>query len=224
MIIFFPRVLRKAKLRWTNSPELRCEALPGRHFREVQCEGAWTLELKIHQDFFQEHPRVQCLWRPIWYIKIRAIKPPFGRWSFLIIADLKNVQELSLWVFLLFKLPGTQIDAIMKTEDRELFSQVVDACGEKIAESSCCDSVSDALAAAQRIGYPVLVRAAYALGGLGSGFAYNEENLRQLVTVALVNSPQVIIDKSLTLCDLVLCFFFVCVNSFKPLLRRYLDP
>jgi len=95
------------------------------------------------------------------------------------------------------KVLGTQIDAIMKTEDRELFSKVVDACGEKIAESSCCDSVADAVKAAEEIGYPVLVRAAYALGGLGSGFAYNEEDLRKLVTVALVNSPQVIVDKSL---------------------------
>ncbi|CAK8991033.1 unnamed protein product [Durusdinium trenchii] len=95
------------------------------------------------------------------------------------------------------KVLGTQIDAIMKTEDRELFSQVVDACGEKIAESSCCDSVAEAAAAAAEIGYPVLVRAAYALGGLGSGFANDEEELRKLVTVALVNSPQVIVDKSL---------------------------
>lgn len=47
--------------------------------------------------------------------------------------------------------------------------QVVEACGEKIAESACCDSVSDAVTAAEQIGYPVLVRAAYALGGLGSG-------------------------------------------------------
>ena len=52
---------------------------------------------------------------------------------------------------------------------------------------------------AEKIGYPVLVRAAYALGGLGSGFAYNKEDLKKLVSVALVNSPQVIIDKSLNL-------------------------
>jgi len=95
------------------------------------------------------------------------------------------------------KVLGTQIDAIMKTEDRDLFSKVVEACGEKIAESACCDSVSDAVTAAEQIGYPVLVRAAYALGGLGSGFADNEEELRKLVNVALVNSPQVIVDKSL---------------------------
>merc|ERR1719352_2057915 len=57
--------------------------------------------------------------------------------------------------------------------------------------------MEQAAAAAARIGYPVLCRAAYALGGLGSGFAHNEAELRQLVTVALVNSPQVIVDKSL---------------------------
>eukprot|EP00439_Symbiodinium_sp_Y106_P070103 s3034_g12.t1 len=95
------------------------------------------------------------------------------------------------------KVLGTQIEAIMKTEDRDLFSKVVEACGEKIAESDCCDCVADAVVAAAKIGYPVLVRAAYALGGLGSGFADNEEELRRLVNVALVNSPQVIIDKSL---------------------------
>eukprot|EP00930_Biecheleria_cincta_P086946 TRINITY_DN761_c0_g1_i4.p1 TRINITY_DN761_c0_g1~~TRINITY_DN761_c0_g1_i4.p1 ORF type:complete len:1593 (+),score=314.31 TRINITY_DN761_c0_g1_i4:81-4859(+) len=95
------------------------------------------------------------------------------------------------------KVLGTPIEAIIKTEDRDLFSQVVEACGEKIAESSCCDSVPEAVAAAERIGYPVLVRAAFALGGLGSGFASNQDELVKLVTVALVNSPQVIIDKSL---------------------------
>jgi len=95
------------------------------------------------------------------------------------------------------KVLGTPIEAILKTEDRELFSQVVAACGEKIAESACCDSIAESVVAAEQIGYPVLVRAAFALGGLGSGFADNQEELIKLVTVALVNSPQVIIDKSL---------------------------
>eukprot|EP00931_Biecheleriopsis_adriatica_P111998 TRINITY_DN864_c0_g1_i4.p1 TRINITY_DN864_c0_g1~~TRINITY_DN864_c0_g1_i4.p1 ORF type:complete len:1615 (-),score=380.51 TRINITY_DN864_c0_g1_i4:13-4806(-) len=95
------------------------------------------------------------------------------------------------------KVLGTPIAAIIKTEDRDLFSQVVDACGEKIAESSCCSSVAEASEAAEKIGFPVLVRAAFALGGLGSGFAKNQEELQKLVSVALVNSPQVIVDKSL---------------------------
>jgi carbamoylphosphate synthase large subunit len=95
------------------------------------------------------------------------------------------------------KVLGTPIQAIITTEDRELFSKAVEACGEKVAESSCCNSVEEAVKAAAQIGYPVLVRAAFALGGLGSGFAADEAELRQLVQVALVNSPQVIVDKSL---------------------------
>mmetsp|Transcript_29566 Transcript_29566/g.55366 ORF Transcript_29566/g.55366 Transcript_29566/m.55366 type:complete len:1592 (+) Transcript_29566:63-4838(+) len=92
---------------------------------------------------------------------------------------------------------GTPIKAIITTEDRELFARAVAECGEKVAESACCSNVEEAVAAATKIGYPVLVRAAFALGGLGSGFAHGEEELRRLVQVALVNSPQVIVDKSL---------------------------
>jgi len=66
-----------------------------------------------------------------------------------------------------------------------------------VAESACCNDVDTAVVAAGKIGYPVLVRAAFALGGLGSGFAHNEQELVALVNKALVNSPQVIIDKSL---------------------------
>lgn len=92
---------------------------------------------------------------------------------------------------------GTPIQAIITTEDRELFAKAVEICGEKVAESACCSTVGEASVAAAKIGYPVLVRAAFALGGLGSGFASNEEELQRLVQVALVNSPQVIVDKSL---------------------------
>jgi carbamoyl-phosphate synthase small subunit len=95
------------------------------------------------------------------------------------------------------KVLGTPISAIIKTEDRELFAKAVDECGYKVAESSCCASIEEAVVAAERIGYPVLVRAAFALGGLGSGFASEVGELRRLVQVALVNSPQVIVDKSL---------------------------
>ena len=66
---------------------------------------------------------------------------------------------------------------------------------------------------AEKIGYPVLIRAAYALGGLGSGFAYNEEDLKKLVNVALVNSPQVIIDKSLSLRQMTDEFCSSCLQS-----------
>merc|ERR1719183_2134281 len=92
---------------------------------------------------------------------------------------------------------GTPIQAIITTEDRELFAKAVEFCGFKVAESACCGSIDEAVVAAAKIGYPVLVRAAFALGGLGSGFASNESELKRLCQLALVNSPQVIIDKSL---------------------------
>jgi len=95
------------------------------------------------------------------------------------------------------KVLGTPIKAIITTEDRELFAQAVEACGEKIAESACCTSIEESVKIAAEIGYPVLVRAAFALGGLGSGFAANEQELRELCQKAFVNSPQVIIDRSL---------------------------
>jgi len=95
------------------------------------------------------------------------------------------------------KVMGTPIEAIIKTEDREIFARVVSECGYQVAESTCCSTVEQAVAAAAEIGYPVLVRAAFALGGLGSGFASTEQELRGLVQTALVNSPQVIVDKSL---------------------------
>jgi carbamoyl-phosphate synthase small subunit len=92
---------------------------------------------------------------------------------------------------------GTPIDAIVMTEDRELFSAAVETCGYKVAESCCCTTVEECVIGAKKIGYPVLVRAAYALGGLGSGFVYSEEELIQLVSNSFKQSSQVIIDKSL---------------------------
>jgi len=65
---------------------------------------------------------------------------------------------------------GTPIEAIIMTEDREKFAAAVDHCGFKVAESKCCTTVEECVEAARKIGYPVLVRAAFALGGLGSGF------------------------------------------------------
>mmetsp|Transcript_46804 Transcript_46804/g.134830 ORF Transcript_46804/g.134830 Transcript_46804/m.134830 type:complete len:1522 (-) Transcript_46804:110-4675(-) len=95
------------------------------------------------------------------------------------------------------KVLGTQIDSIVATEDREIFKQGIEACGERVAESACAETVEEAKKIAGRIGYPVLLRAAFALGGLGSGFAANEEELTRLCTKALINSPQVIIDECL---------------------------
>lgn len=95
------------------------------------------------------------------------------------------------------KVLGTQIDSIIATEDRAIFKERVESIGEKVAESDTADCTEDAKAIARRIGYPVLVRAAFALGGLGSGFAKNEDELVTLCTRAFANSPQVIIDECL---------------------------
>eukprot|EP00929_Paragymnodinium_shiwhaense_P027828 TRINITY_DN1624_c0_g1_i1.p1 TRINITY_DN1624_c0_g1~~TRINITY_DN1624_c0_g1_i1.p1 ORF type:complete len:1596 (-),score=444.53 TRINITY_DN1624_c0_g1_i1:125-4912(-) len=92
---------------------------------------------------------------------------------------------------------GTQIETIMLTEDRELFKQQVEAIGQKVAEASVTDNLTDAIRIAEEIGYPVLVRAAFALGGLGSGFCNNEQELRTLAEKSFANAPQIIIDKSL---------------------------
>ena len=92
---------------------------------------------------------------------------------------------------------GTPIQAITVTEDRKLFSQLVEECGYSVAESCCCTTVQECVQGASKIGYPVLVRAAYALGGLGSGFVHSESELVELVSKSFRQADQVIIDKSL---------------------------
>ena len=92
---------------------------------------------------------------------------------------------------------GTPVQAIMDTEDRELFVNKLDEIDVKTIKSEAVSSVADAVAAADALGYPVIARAAYALGGLGSGFCDNEAELRTLVEKALSFSPQVLIEKSL---------------------------
>ncbi len=92
---------------------------------------------------------------------------------------------------------GTPVQAIMDTEDRELFVKKLDEINVKTIKSEAVESVNDAIKAADELGYPVIVRAAYALGGLGSGFCDNEGELRTLVEKALSFSPQVLIEKSL---------------------------
>ena len=92
---------------------------------------------------------------------------------------------------------GTPVQAIMDTEDRELFVRKLDEIDVKTIKSVAVNSISDAAAAASELGYPVIVRAAYALGGLGSGFCDNEEELVALVEKALSFSPQVLVEKSL---------------------------
>ncbi|WP_303036812.1 carbamoyl-phosphate synthase (glutamine-hydrolyzing) large subunit [Duncaniella muris] len=92
---------------------------------------------------------------------------------------------------------GTPVQAIMDTEDRELFVKKLDEIEVKTIKSEAVNSIHDARVAAEALGYPVIVRAAYALGGLGSGFCDNEEELVALVEKALAFSPQVLVEKSL---------------------------
>ncbi|MDE6489925.1 MAG: carbamoyl-phosphate synthase (glutamine-hydrolyzing) large subunit, partial [Muribaculaceae bacterium] len=95
------------------------------------------------------------------------------------------------------KVLGTPVQAIMDTEDRELFVRKLDEIGVKTIKSEAVNSTADALKAAAQLGYPVIVRAAYALGGLGSGFCDNEDELIALTEKALSFSPQVLVEKSL---------------------------
>jgi carbamoyl-phosphate synthase large subunit/carbamoyl-phosphate synthase small subunit len=95
------------------------------------------------------------------------------------------------------KVLGTPIDTIIATEDREIFAQKLAEIGEYCAKSKSATSVSEAIEVAKEIGYPVLVRAAFALGGLGSGFAANEQELQILVEKAFAISDQVLIDEDL---------------------------
>lgn len=95
------------------------------------------------------------------------------------------------------KVLGTPVRAIMDTEDRELFVHKLDEIGVKTIKSEAVSTVEDAIQAAKELGYPVIVRAAYALGGLGSGFCDNEEELVALTEKALSFSPQVLVEKSL---------------------------
>ena len=95
------------------------------------------------------------------------------------------------------KVLGTPVQAIMDTEDRELFVKKLDEIDIKTIKSEAVSTVQDALDAANRLGFPVIVRAAYALGGLGSGFCDNEQELIALTEKALSFSPQVLVEKSL---------------------------
>ena len=95
------------------------------------------------------------------------------------------------------KVLGTPVQAIMDTEDRELFVKKLDEINVKTIKSQACDNIADARKAAAELGYPIILRAAYALGGLGSGFCDNEEQLNTLAEKAFSFSPQVLVEKSL---------------------------
>ena len=92
---------------------------------------------------------------------------------------------------------GTPVQAIMDTEDRELFVEKLDEINVKTIQSEACETIEAARAAAKELGYPVILRAAYALGGLGSGFCDNEQELNIIAEKAFSFSPQVLVEKSL---------------------------
>lgn len=92
---------------------------------------------------------------------------------------------------------GTSVQAIMDTEDRELFVEKLNEIDVKTIKSEACETIEEARKAAAELGYPVILRAAYALGGLGSGFCDNEDELNRLAEKAFSFSPQVLVEKSL---------------------------
>ena len=95
------------------------------------------------------------------------------------------------------KVLGTPVQAIIDTEDRELFVDRLKEINVKTIRSEACENIEQARQAAKDLGYPVIIRAAYALGGLGSGFCDNEAQLNRLTEKAFSFSPQVLVEKSL---------------------------
>ncbi|CDQ96699.1 unnamed protein product, partial [Oncorhynchus mykiss] len=95
------------------------------------------------------------------------------------------------------KVLGTPVESIMATEDRQLFADKLNEINEKIAPSFAVETVAGALKAADQIGYPVMLRSAYSLGGLGSGFCANKDKLEETARKALAMSCQILVEKSL---------------------------
>ncbi|KAF2146769.1 uncharacterized protein K452DRAFT_262871 [Aplosporella prunicola CBS 121167] len=95
------------------------------------------------------------------------------------------------------KVLGTSVKTLETSEDRDLFAKALGEINIPIAESTAVETIDQALEAADKVGYPIIVRAAYALGGLGSGFANNPEELRNLAARSLTLSPQILVEKSL---------------------------
>ncbi|KAI8378136.1 large subunit of carbamoyl-phosphate synthase [Choanephora cucurbitarum] len=95
------------------------------------------------------------------------------------------------------KVLGTPIQTLITSEDRDLFVKALNEIDVPVAQSTACNTVDEALNAASEIGYPVIVRCAYALGGLGSGFADNEQELRTLATKSLTLVPQLLVERSM---------------------------
>ena len=95
------------------------------------------------------------------------------------------------------KVLGTSVEAIMNTEDRDLFVKELNKVDLKVPVSEACEDIDSAVAAARRIGYPVMIRSAYALGGQGSGVCKTEEEFREIAESAFTFAPQVLVEESL---------------------------
>ena len=95
------------------------------------------------------------------------------------------------------KVMGTPVETVIATEDRQVFNDKLNEIGEKIARSATAETVDGAKKVALEIGYPVMIRAAYTLGGLGSGICENEAILEEKSKIALALSPQILVEKSL---------------------------
>lgn len=108
-----------------------------------------------------------------------------------------KMDEMGLWDRYGVKVLGTSIQTLKTSEDRDLFAKALKEINIPIAESIAVDTVDGALAAAAKIKYPIIVRSAYALGGLGSGFANNDVELRDLSSRSLSLAPQILVEKSL---------------------------
>eukprot|EP00522_Entomoneis_paludosa_P006834 CAMPEP_0172438874 /NCGR_PEP_ID=MMETSP1065-20121228/7_1 /TAXON_ID=265537 /ORGANISM="Amphiprora paludosa, Strain CCMP125" /LENGTH=1491 /DNA_ID=CAMNT_0013187469 /DNA_START=66 /DNA_END=4541 /DNA_ORIENTATION=- len=92
---------------------------------------------------------------------------------------------------------GTQVDVVINTEDRQLFSDRLNEINEKIAESYSADTVEEAIEASKKVGFPLMIRSAFALGGLGSGICDDEAHLREMANKALSVAPQILVEKSM---------------------------
>ncbi|KAF3803478.1 Carbamoyl-phosphate synthase arginine-specific large chain, partial [Colletotrichum gloeosporioides] len=108
-----------------------------------------------------------------------------------------QMQRAGLWEKYGVKVLGTSVRTLEVSEDRDLFARALEEIDIPIAKSIAVGTVEEALDAANKVGYPIIVRAAYALGGLGSGFANNEEELRNMAARSLTLSPQILVEKSL---------------------------
>ena len=92
---------------------------------------------------------------------------------------------------------GTSVEAIMNTEDRDLFVHELNKVDLKVPVSQACETMEDAVAAARKIGFPIMIRSAYALGGLGSGVCKDENEFREIAESAFTFAPQVLVEESL---------------------------